>query len=102
MTSFSAARFAAAALARLGLAALIGQLLVCMHIVAGADKGDVYTAEERAHWSLQPRSQVVPPVFEDSHNIAWLSNPIDAFILSRLKHAGLRPSPPADRPILVR
>jgi hypothetical protein len=70
--------------------------------VAAADKGDAYTAEERSHWSLQPRSQPAIPAFSEPQDTRWLSNAIDAFILARLKQAELRPSPPADRRTLIR
>jgi len=69
---------------------------------AAADKGDVYTPEERSHWSLQPRSQPAIPVFDNAQDAGWLSNSIDAFILARLKQAELRPSPTADRRTLIR
>jgi hypothetical protein len=35
-------------------------------------------------------------------NIAWVRNPIDAFMLARLEKEGLRPSPEADRQRLIR
>ena len=35
-------------------------------------------------------------------NQAWVTNPIDAFILSRLDREGLHPSPEADRATLIR
>ncbi len=36
------------------------------------------------------------------HDKAWCVNPIDAFVLARLEAAGLAPSPPADKPRLLR
>ncbi|MBW8885071.1 MAG: DUF1549 domain-containing protein [Planctomycetia bacterium] len=63
---------------------------------------DVYTPEERAHWSLQPRSLVVPPVAASGEAGASLANPIDAFISARLVRAGLTPAPQADRRTLIR
>ena len=33
---------------------------------------------------------------------AWVKNPVDAFILSKLQQEGLKPSPPADRRTLLR
>ena len=46
---------------------------------------------------------VLPEVHRVSDTqIDWVSNPIDAFILSRLNEAGLKPSPEADRRTLIR
>ena len=61
-----------------------------------------YTAAERRHWSFQKRSQPAIPEFTDAADRAWVKNPIDAFILARLKKEGLRPAPKADRLTLVR
>jgi Protein of unknown function (DUF1553)/Protein of unknown function (DUF1549)/Planctomycete cytochrome C len=55
-------------------------------------------AERARHWSFQPlRSGAPPQVAPD-----WASNPIDAFIASRLSQAKLGPSPPAGRRTLLR
>src|SRR5207253_2363833 len=35
-------------------------------------------------------------------SIGLANNPIDAFVLARLKREGLSPSPPADRPTVLR
>ncbi len=51
------------------------------------------------HWSLIPPKR---PPFPQVRQPQWISNPIDAFVLSRLEHAGLPPSPPADRATLIR
>lgn len=53
----------------------------------------------REHWSFRPVRKPLPPDVRES---AWVSNPIDRFILDRLEQAGLKPSPPADRRTLVR
>jgi len=53
-----------------------------------------YEAARREHWSFQPMQQPEPPSVQ---NAAWVRNPIDAFILSRLEAAGLAPSAEADR-----
>jgi len=45
-----------------------------------------------------PHRPDVPAV----HDKAWCVNPIDAFVLARLETAGLAPSPPADKPRLLR
>jgi hypothetical protein len=54
---------------------------------------------EAPHWSfVPPRRPDVPAVQAKD----WPRNPIDAFILARLEHAGLRPAPEADRVTLIR
>ncbi len=50
-------------------------------------------------WALQPVRRPVPPPVKDS---AWVRNPIDAFVLSRLEAHGLHPAPEADRRTLIR
>jgi hypothetical protein len=42
------------------------------------------------------------PQFSDPADRAWVKNPIDAFVLARLKKEGLRPAPKADRFTLIR
>ena len=50
-------------------------------------------------WPFKPPQRpAVPSVLDAS----WVKNPIDAFILSRLEEANLRPSPPADKRTLLR
>lgn len=51
------------------------------------------------HWSFRPLQNDPPPVVlrED-----WVRNPIDRFVLAKLQHAGLTPSPEADRQTLIR
>jgi len=51
-----------------------------------------------AHWSFQPIDRPEIPAIADE----WVANPIDAFILSRLREAQLQPSPPADKAELIR
>ena len=50
------------------------------------------------HWSFQPVVRPSVPELADS----WVVNPIDAFVLQRLRAAHLEPSPPADRVTLIR
>ena len=54
---------------------------------------------ERSLWSLQPVRQSEPPAVLDS---AWVSTPLDRFILSQLETAGLSPGLRADRRTLIR
>jgi hypothetical protein len=56
-------------------------------------------AKWQQHWSFIPPIRPALPVVK---NIAWVRNPIDAFILARLEKEGLRPSPEADRQKLIR
>jgi hypothetical protein len=53
-------------------------------------------------WSLRPCSRPAVPRFDDAACRDWVRTPVDAFILDRLRRAGLRPPPEADRPTLVR
>jgi hypothetical protein len=48
------------------------------------------------HWSLRPLARPTVPRIEGA------GNPIDAFVLARLRRAGLRQAPPADRRTLIR
>jgi len=54
---------------------------------------------ESAWWSLGPLAHAAIPRVRNS---AWLRTPVDAFVLARLEHEGLEPSPEADRRTLVR
>ena len=56
-------------------------------------------SDDPAWWAFRPLVRPpVPAVKEPS----WIRTPIDAFILSRLEAQGLRPSPEAPRPTLIR
>jgi hypothetical protein len=70
----------------------------------GADPIDVFrfSSENRAGydwWALQPIQRPTPPKVNDA---AWVTNPIDNFILSSLETKGLTHSPLADRRALIR
>src|SRR5262249_6276019 len=49
--------------------------------------------------ALRPLIHVEPPNVSEGRRVA---DPIDAFLLARLDHAGLMPAPPADRRALIR
>src|SRR5262249_34675623 len=51
------------------------------------------------HWSFRPPVRSQPPAVK---NAAWVRNPIDSFVLSRLEKEGLAPSPEAERSTLIR
>ena len=56
-------------------------------------------AKYSEHWAFTvPQSPAVPAV----RNAAWVRNPIDNFVLSRLESEGLQPAPEADRSVLIR
>src|SRR5688572_11570195 len=61
-----------------------------------------YSEIERKQWSFVKRSNPAVPTFTAAADKAWVKTPVDAFILSRLRKEGLRPSPPADRTTLLR
>jgi mono/diheme cytochrome c family protein len=65
---------------------------------AWIDQGAKWPAANSDHWSL--RALIAPPI-PPSNGMA-IANPIDAFILARLKEKGLTPSPIADRRTLIR
>jgi hypothetical protein len=56
-------------------------------------------AKWQKHWSLIPPTRPAAP---EVHDTGWIRNPIDAFVLARLEREGLRPSPEAEKTILIR
>jgi Protein of unknown function (DUF1553)/Protein of unknown function (DUF1549)/Planctomycete cytochrome C len=52
-------------------------------------------------WALRPIALPPIPEFDESAR-GWVRNPIDAFILKKLREAKLEPSPEADRRTLIR
>src|SRR5438045_1220121 len=54
------------------------------------------------HWSLRPLARPAVPAPEAPADRAWVRNPIDAFVLARLRREGLRPAPEAGRRALIR
>jgi hypothetical protein len=57
------------------------------------------TDADRNYWAYRPVKRPILPLVRNS---AWLSSPIDAFILTKLEAKGLAPAPPADRVALIR
>jgi mono/diheme cytochrome c family protein len=57
------------------------------------------TPEERGFWAFQPPRRVAPPRVSYQ---GWGANPIDAFLLAKMKDRGIKPSPLADRRTLIR
>ena len=56
-------------------------------------------AEYQKLWSLIPPQRATLPAVK---NVEWAKSAIDQFVLARQESDGLRPSPAADRPTLVR
>ncbi|MBC7821239.1 MAG: PSD1 domain-containing protein, partial [Planctomycetaceae bacterium] len=54
------------------------------------------------HWSFQPIRRTVPPNLNSQISNLKSHNSIDAFVRARLEREGLKPSPEADRPTLIR
>ncbi len=59
-------------------------------------EGAVY----RPHWAFEKPTRPKAPVVTEG--AAWAKNPIDAFVLARMKKEGLHPSPEADKHTLIR
>src|SRR5207237_8592968 len=68
---------------------------------AGPALGDqkALFAQAKSHWAFQPAHK---PAVPELPNAAWVRTPIDAFVLEKLRAAGLRPSLPADPRTLIR
>jgi hypothetical protein len=58
-----------------------------------------FTATQRGHWAWKRPGRVGPPSVREG---AWTVNPIDAFVLSRLEAAGIKPAARAPREQLIR
>lgn len=56
-------------------------------------------AENKRFWSFQP---VRRPTVPGSKSSSWVKNPIDAFILAKLRSKGLKPALPAGKSALLR
>jgi hypothetical protein len=64
-----------------------------------AEKKPLINDETRNYWAYKkPVKSQAPKV----SNAAWVSNPIDAFILADLDRNALKPAPPATREVLIR
>ena len=55
--------------------------------------------QAREHWAFQPLLTPVPPTVSESD---WIRNPVDQFILTKLRDKGLTPADVADRRTLIR
>jgi hypothetical protein len=77
------------------LRAWIDQGLVWPDELAGDSGGDVAATPL---WSIQPVRRPQLPLTDDP----WISSPIDALVLARLRAQAISPSSPADRTTLIR
>lgn len=66
--------------------------------IATTDPDRLVTDEDRQFWAFQPPREVIPPVIND----VTVRNPVDAFILEKLRGASLSLAPEADRTTLIR
>ena len=80
----------------LKLAALL--FLLAMPIRA-AEPPIIDNQRQKQHWAFQP---IVRPAIPTVKDKAWVNNPIDAFVLSKLEANGLSPAPPAEKAALLR
>ena len=58
-------------------------------------------AHYEQHWSYIAPVKTAPPAVPADYQ-DWARNPLDAFVISRLQSAGLRPAPEAPREVLAR
>lgn len=71
--------------------------------IATAEPDRLVTDADRDFWSFRPPQSVIPPSLERTAADVNLShNPIDQFIVARLRASGLTLSPQADRLTLIR
>ncbi len=67
---------------------------------AGAASATAIDLEKRKQqWAFQPLQRPPLPQVKDAR---WIRSPLDRFILARLEQQRLKPSPPADRRLLLR
>ena len=59
-------------------------------------------AEYKTHWAFIPPVRPAIPASRDREGAAWVRNPIDNFVLAKLREHGLSPSPEADKTTLIR
>ncbi len=67
-------------------------------IAAGAPYPSAAAAGDGTWWAFRPVQAPPVPAVRDP----WVRNPVDAFVLRKLRAAGLRPNPEADRRTLIR
>ena len=80
---------------------VVTSLLALAFSAVAVDREDGRSISDAAsdHWAFQPLTDPVPPQFDKADKN---DSPIDAFVLARLKQAGLAPAPEASRRSLIR
>ncbi len=71
-------------------------------IADGAQWPEGVVLEPPTLWSLKPVVRPGVPVVEPASDSLPIRNPIDSFIAAKLREAGLKPAPEADRRTLIR
>ncbi len=66
---------------------------------AAIEEKPTFTEEDRNWWAFQDLEKPGVPKVDDKR---WSTNPIDAFVIRKLKENGISPSPPADKYTLIR
>ncbi len=61
--------------------------------------GAVVVKDKADHWAFKP---IANPALPAVHNLAWVRNPIDQFVLAKLEEKGMTPAQPADKRTLLR
>ena len=67
--------------------------------LANATSWETTLAKRKLWWSFQPIQNITPPVVAGN---SWSDQPIDRFVLAKLREKGLEQSEPADARTLVR
>ncbi len=65
---------------------------------ASASMAKIDVNESRDHWAFQPIKRPSPPEVGSD----WVKNPIDAFILAKLKENGMKPNTKVEKRALIR
>ena len=60
---------------------------------------EVLAKRAKTHWSFQP---IEKPALPPNNKSPWVKTPVDAFVLAKLKQAGLKQSPPSGKLALLR
>ena len=66
---------------------------------AGPPRVEADLTEARKAWQYQPPKDQAPPAVK---NTAWVTSPVDQYLLARLEAKGLAPAAPADKRTLIR
>ncbi len=73
-------------------------ILAAVPLAGSARDRSIVTEEDRRFWSFLPVVKQDPPLGNDP----WVRSPIDGFILSKIREAGLKPAPEASRALWLR